>query len=90
MFKKITLFSILFALVLVTKTNAMEIISSGVNIPLENDFVDVKPGDWYFEAAKYSKSQGIFQGNEKNEFSPKSNITRAEMAQILFNIKRIY
>lgn len=49
--------------------------------------IDVKPSDWYFNAAKYAKANGILNGNEKGEFNPKGKITRAEMAQILFNIK---
>ncbi|MCQ2749296.1 MAG: S-layer homology domain-containing protein [Clostridia bacterium] len=85
--KKLVLFALIGTLLLGSKSLAAELPASTFYVPIEYDFVDVKPGDWYFSAAKYAKAQGIFNGNDKGEFNPKSNITRAEMAQILYNIK---
>lgn len=86
--KRIIALAAIFTLTLGTIANAEgQIGISGINIPIQKDFVDVNVGDWFYSAAKYAKAEGIFNGNEKGEFSPRSNITKAEMAQILFNIK---
>jgi len=49
-------------------------------------FIDVKTGDWFYEAVEYSYNNGIFKGTntEGTEFSPLRKMTRAEFATTLF------
>ena len=43
-------------------------------------------GDWARQAVKTLQAQGLMRGNEQNRFMPKAKITRAEIAQVLYNM----
>ena len=47
-------------------------------------FNDVDSGDWYFKTVSVARSLGIAAGNENNDFEPQRNITRQEMAAIVY------
>ncbi len=53
---------------------------SGVTIP----FTDVKGGQWYTDAVKWSYKNGIVTGKSDTYFHINGNITRAEFATILY------
>lgn len=57
--------------------------------PNENvlPFTDVKTSDWYYEAFRYAYQNGVMQGMDSATFSPDTNLTRAQMVQILYNIE---
>ena len=42
--------------------------------------------DWATTAVAYLSSVGYINGKDNNMFDPKGNATRAELAQIFFNI----
>ena len=48
------------------------------------DFTDVKQGDWCAEAVAWAASHGIVTGFADGRFAPNANITREQMAAILF------
>lgn len=50
-------------------------------------FTDVKTTDWYYNAVLYAYQNGVMQGMDSTTFSPDTNLTRAQMVQILYNIE---
>lgn len=46
-------------------------------------FNDVRPGDWFFEAANYVHQNGLFNGTGENTFSPQGTMTRAMFVTVL-------
>ncbi len=49
-----------------------------------NIFEDVKSGEWYTDAIAWAASNGIVNGVNENEFAPNENVTREQMAVIIF------
>lgn len=49
-----------------------------------NDFADVEPGQWYTEAVAWAKQTGIVNGVGEDRFAPMSQITREQLATILY------
>lgn len=51
-------------------------------------FTDVKEGQWFYEAVKFSYNEGIFKGTnaEGTAFSPNRTMTRIEFATTLFRL----
>ena len=47
-------------------------------------FGDVEGGSWYADAVAWASSQGIVKGNEDGGFDPNGNITREQIATILY------
>ncbi len=50
-----------------------------------NSFDDVEAGLWYSDAVKWAAANGIVSGFGNNMFRPNDNITREQMALILYN-----
>lgn len=48
-------------------------------------FTDVKVGSWYYDAVTFVYENGLMQGTSATRFSPDSSLTRAMLAQILYN-----
>ena len=49
--------------------------------------VDLSDGKWYNEAVKFVYDNGFMVGTDASRFAPGDTLTRAQMAQILFNIE---
>ena len=49
-------------------------------------FVDVKPGDWYYDSVTLAATYGLMQGVGNAIFSPGGRTTRAQAATVLFNM----
>ena len=47
-------------------------------------FTDVAASDWYCSAVRWAYASGIVNGVSKTSFSPNTNITREQMATMLF------
>jgi len=47
---------------------------------------DVSPSDSYYEAVKFVLAQGYFSGTEDWRFNPAGELTRAQMAQVLWTM----
>lgn len=56
---------------------------------LEKAYMDEKQYEWSKKAISYVKEKGIMKGYEDGTFKPNKPVTRAEMAQILYNINNI-
>lgn len=52
-------------------------------------FVDVPAKAWYTKAVRWAADNGITTGTDKTHFSPKKNVTRAELVQMLYKLTRI-
>ena len=42
---------------------------------------------WYFDAVRYVFENGVMNGMSRTTFSPDTNLTRAQMVQILYNLE---
>ena len=49
-------------------------------------FTDVAEGDWYYDAVAYCWENGIMDGTSGTVFAPNMILTRAMMAQVLYNL----
>lgn len=49
-----------------------------------NPFTDVKQGDYFYKAVLWAYKNGVVNGTGANTFSPKKNITREQIASILY------
>ena len=54
-----------------------------------HSFADVPEGLWYSDAVKWAASNGIISGISKSEFAPDSDITREQMALIIYRFAKI-
>ncbi|MDD6611937.1 MAG: phage tail tip lysozyme [Clostridiales bacterium] len=48
-------------------------------------FTDISSSAWYKNSVQYVYDNGLMAGTSSNTFSPNSSLTRAQMAQILYN-----
>jgi len=53
--------------------------------PWSNPFGDVSENAWYYDAVRYVTENGLMNGYGDGRFVPNDNLTRAQLAQILFN-----
>lgn len=52
--------------------------------PAPTSFTDVKPSDCFAPYVEWAKENGIVSGTSETTFSPDQNITREQMATILY------
>lgn len=57
---------------------------SGEPTPSRNSFTDVKKGMWYSDAVSWAAANNIVSGVGNNRFDPNTNITREQLASILY------
>ncbi len=50
-------------------------------------FTDLGEDQWYESAVRYAYTHGIMQGTSGTNFLPTKSLTRAEVAQVLYNIE---
>ena len=50
-----------------------------------NPFSDVSAGDWYYEAVRFVHERDLMNGYSDGRFGPNDPLSRAQLAQILFN-----
>ena len=53
--------------------------------PWDNPFTDVSEDDWFYEAVRFVHERGLMNGYEDGRFGPNDTLSRAQLAQILFN-----
>jgi hypothetical protein len=51
----------------------------GLQAEVKDNFADVRPGDYYYEAVGIAKALGITNGDGKGNFNPRAEITRQDM-----------
>lgn len=54
--------------------------------PAASDFRDISANAWYYNAVDYVVSHGLLSGSARSTFSPNQPLTRAMLAQTLFNL----
>ena len=55
----------------------------------DTGFSDVDANAWYAEAVMYCKEHNLMAGPGNNQFAPESNLTRAQLATVLYRIEGI-
>ena len=63
----------------------IEVTYKPVETPWNNPFADVSEGDWYYEAVRFVQERGLMNGIGNGNFAPNAQLSRAQLAQILFN-----
>ena len=53
--------------------------------PWINPFADVPEGAWYYDAVRFVSENGLMGGYGNGQFGVNDNLSRAQLAQILFN-----
>ena len=53
--------------------------------PWNNPFADVSEGSWYYEAVRFVQENGLMNGYSDGRFGADDTLSRAQLAQILFN-----
>ena len=56
-----------------------------IKTPWSNPFEDVDETAWYYDAVRYVSENGLMNGYDNGRFGPNDNLSRAQLAQILFN-----
>ncbi|MDF2924805.1 MAG: multidomain protein with s-layer y region, glug motif, ig motif, i-set domain, pkd domain [Paenibacillaceae bacterium] len=62
----------------------------GLTASLESNFVDVQPGDYYYEAVGVAKKRGISDGIGDNLFAPAAFISRQDMMTLTARALKAY
>lgn len=55
-----------------------------------NKFSDVRNGDYFYDAVRWAAQNGIVNGTTATTFSPNTNITRQDLATILYRYVKEY
>ena len=55
-------------------------------VPAEIDFVDVKEGDWFYEAVEYVVRRGLMNGMDDTHFDPAGITNRAQVVTVLYRM----
>lgn len=74
------LLAIIFAAVLLT--TALPLSAAAINV---NEMTDVSSGQWYYNAVSYCLEKEYMRGVGVGQFAPEGIVTRAQMAQTLYN-----
>ncbi|MEY8233338.1 S-layer homology domain-containing protein [Oscillospiraceae bacterium 50-16] len=67
------------------KVTATFVLAETPETPWNNPFADVSEGDWYYEAVRFVQERGLMNGYSDGRFGPNDTLSRAQLAQILFN-----
>lgn len=51
-------------------------------------FIDVKPGAWYYDAVKYAVDNGLFCGTAEQTFAPHGPLTRGMLVTVLYRLEK--
>ena len=54
-------------------------------VPWSNPFTDVSKESWYYDAVEFVSKNGLMNGISNDVFAPDANLSRAMLAQILYN-----
>ena len=74
------LLAIIFAVILLT--TALPLSAAAINV---NEMTDVSSGQWYYNAISYCLEREYMRGVGVGQFAPEGIVTRAQMAQTLYN-----
>ncbi len=60
-------------------------LSGSLVVTTQNTFIDVVADSWYAGAINWAISTGVFNGFEDNTFRPAQDITREQLAVVIYN-----
>ncbi len=63
----------------------IEVTYQRMETPWNNPFADVSEGSWYYEAVRFVQENGLMNGYSDGRFGADDTLSRAQLAQILFN-----
>lgn len=71
----------------VTRAEFIKMITTALNKGVDANitFTDVSESDWFYPYVRAAYALGLIRGNENNCFMPNENITRQDMALIIYN-----
>lgn len=52
-----------------------------------NPFIDINPGDWFYNDVMFVYEKALMSGTSANTFAPYGNITRGQLAVILYRME---
>ena len=55
--------------------------------PTDGEFQDVKLDQWYLDAVRYAKENGLMAGKGNNKFAPDEILTRSQFVTVLYNFE---
>lgn len=55
--------------------------------PWNNPYTDVSKNDWFYDSVAYVSANGIMNGYADGTFAPGRNLSRAQLAQLLYNLE---
>lgn len=58
------------------------------NISSDELYKDVKAGDWFYDAVKYAKDNGLIDAVSENEFAPDKVVTRETFIKALYRMEK--
>lgn len=53
----------------------------------EDNFKDISPGDWFYEAVKFVYENGLMVGTSNSNFSPNMETTRGMLVTVLYRLE---
>ncbi|MDR0916846.1 MAG: S-layer homology domain-containing protein, partial [Oscillospiraceae bacterium] len=53
----------------------------------DNPYIDVREGDWFYDAVKYVTQNDLMNGVGNSRFAPNANLTRAMLATVLYRLE---
>ena len=63
----------------------IEVTYKPIETSWSNPFTDLAEDDWYYEAVRFVQEQGLMNGYSDGRFGANDALSRAQLAQILFN-----
>ncbi|NBJ90936.1 S-layer homology domain-containing protein [Acutalibacter sp. 1XD8-36] len=63
----------------------IEVTYKRTETPWDNPFSDISEDNWYYEAVRFAQEQGLMNGYSDGRFGAEDTLSRAQLAQILFN-----
>lgn len=76
----------------ITRAEFIKMVLNAFNVEMINEgdlFADVSENDWYSSVAKTAKKEGIVNGDDLDCFNPNKNITRQDMAVIIYRCMKL-
>ncbi len=58
--------------------------AQAVAISEGSPFMDISTGDWFYKAVAYCQENGLISGKGNGKFAPNDNMTRGELAAVLY------
>lgn len=68
-------------------TPHLSLYAVGYSTSWTSPYKDVKPGDWFYDAAKYTAQSSLMSGTSPTLFSPEDTMTRGMLVTVLYRME---